>query len=81
MTLKVNANHSMVAAGCSNGEIKVYDVLDGNLLKIGNTSRLSGYPTTGLSWKPIQNDDFVACNCDGTIKWYNCNQQNAYGHY
>lgn len=74
MSLKVNADQNMVAAGCSNGETKLYDVLDGQVLKIGNTSRLSGYPTTGLAWKPLQINDFVACNCDGTIKWYNTKQ-------
>jgi len=60
--------------GCSNGEVKVYDIYGGNVLKIGNTSRLSGYPTTAVCWKPKRQDDFVACNCDGTIKWYNKNQ-------
>jgi COMPASS component SWD3 len=79
--IKVNVNNTIVAAGCANGEVKVYDILDGKLLKIGNTSRLSGYPATGLCWKPLKTDDFVACNCDGTIKWYNSSQENAYGHY
>ena len=73
-TLKVNKNNKIVAAGCANGEVKVYDIYDGNILKIGNTSRLSGYPATGLTWKPITTSDFVACNCDGTIKWYNSSQ-------
>ena len=72
-TLKVSQNNKMVAAGCSNGEAKLYDIYDGNILKISNTSRLSGYPTTGIQWKPIKESDFVACNCDGTIKWYSSN--------
>lgn len=81
LSVKVDRANSMVAAGCSNGEVKVYDIYDGNILKIGNTSRLSGYPATGVCWKPKHQKDFVACNCDGTIKWYNSSQETAYGHY
>jgi|JI10StandDraft_1071094.scaffolds.fasta_scaffold405726_1 WD40 repeat protein len=79
-TIKANVNNHIAAVGCSNGEAKVYDIYEGKVLKIGNTSRLSGYPTTGVSWKPRSTEDFVACNCDGTIKWYNSNKETAYGH-
>ena len=47
---------------------------------MGNTSRLSGYPTTAVFWKPKTNSDYVACNCDGTIKWYKPTSDTAYGH-
>lgn len=77
---KVNEDNKIAAVGCSNGEAKVYDIYEGKVLKIGNTSRLSGYPTTSVVWKPKSSQDFVACNCDGTIKWYNSSQETAYGH-
>lgn len=73
-TLKVHQNDSYVAAGCSNGEVKVYNIAEGKVMNIGSTSRLSGYPCTGLKWKPKNIDEYVTCNCDGTIKWYNRKQ-------
>ena len=48
---------------------------------MGNTSRMSGYPCTSFRWKPLTPSDYVACNCDGTIKWYSCANETAYGHY
>jgi hypothetical protein len=78
---RVSANDRMVAVGCANGEAKVYDIYEGKILSIGNTSRMSGFPCTGLKWKPISADQYIACNCDGTIKWYSSNQETAFGHY
>ncbi len=43
-------------------------------MNIGNTSRMAGYPCTGFKWKPLNTEEFVTCNCDGTIKWYNLHQ-------
>jgi WD40 repeat protein len=80
-SLRVNSNEKEVAVGCSNGEVKVYDIYKGEVLTIGNTSRMSGFPCTSVRWKPVSSSDFVACNCDGTIKWYNRGQETAYGHY
>ncbi len=48
---------------------------------MGNTSRLSGYPNTGIRWNPKNNNELVTCNCDGTIKWYNVEQQISYAHH
>lgn len=42
-------------------------------MMMGNTSRLSGYPNTGIRWRPKSQRQFAACNCDGTIKWYDLN--------
>ncbi len=67
---KVNTNDKIVAVGCSNGEAKVYDIFEGKVLSIGNTSHLAKFPCTAVRWKPINTEDFVACNCDGSIKWY-----------
>lgn len=50
--MKVNENDKYVAAACSNGEVKVYNIGEGKVMNIGNSSRLSGYPCTGLRWKP-----------------------------
>lgn len=80
-SLKVSADDKFVGAACSNGEVKVYNIYEGKILNIGNTSRLAGYPCTGFKWKPINTEEFVTCNCDGTIKWYNRNQEAAYGHF
>jgi len=80
-SVKVDHTDKVVGAGCSNGEVKVYDIYDGKVLSIGNTSRMSGFPCTSFRWKPVHIDDFVACNCDGTIKWYNRANETAYGHY
>lgn len=71
----------MVGVGCSNGEVKVYDIYEGKVLSINNTSRMSGFPCTSFRWKPIHTDDYVASNCDGTIKWFNREQETAYGHF
>lgn len=51
-SVKVNENDKYVAAACSNGEVKVYNIGEGKVMNIGNSSRLSGYPCTGLRWKP-----------------------------
>lgn len=59
-----------VAVGCSNGDIKVYSIFEGKLQMMGNTSRLSGYPNTGVRFNPKNKQELAACNCDGTIKWY-----------
>ena len=48
---------------------------------MGNTSRLSGYPNTGIRWNPKNSNEIVACNCDGTIKWYNMKNQAAFAHH
>ena len=63
-----------MAAGCSNGDVRVYDLSEGKLLMMGNTSRKSGFPNTGLRWNPAVASDLTACNCDGTIKWYNADK-------
>ena len=70
-----------MAVGCSNGEAKAYDIYEGKVLNIGYTSRMAGFPCTAVRWKPIQSTDYVACNCDGTIKWYTLANDTAYGHY
>lgn len=48
---------------------------------MGNTSRLSGYPNTGVRWNPKRLTELVACNCDGTIKWYDTKNEVAIAHY
>jgi hypothetical protein len=50
-------------------------------MSIGNTSRKAQYPCTGFKWKPKSISDYVTCNCDGTIKWYNLYKETAYGYY
>ena len=69
-TLSVSNNSKYVAAGCDNGDVKVYNIETGKILMMGNTSRLSGYPNTAVKWRPNSTKEFAACNCDGTIKWY-----------
>jgi len=39
------------------------------------------FPCTSFRWKPKSHDDFVVCNCDGSIRWYNRIQDSPYGHY
>lgn len=80
-SVRVNPNDKVVAVGCANGEVKIYDIYEGKVLSIGNTSRMSGFPCTSVRWKPVSTDDFIACNCDGTIKWYNRGHEAAMGHY
>jgi WD40 repeat protein len=81
-SIKINSNDDKSAAvGCSNGEVKVYDIYEGKVIMIGHTSRMAGYPCTAVKWKPLSKTDYVACNCDGTIKWYNQIHEAAYGHY
>lgn len=53
-SVKVNSNDKIVGVGCSNGEAKVYDIYEGKVLTINNTSRMSGYPCTSFRWKPIK---------------------------
>ena len=79
--VKVSADDKYVGAACSNGEVKIYDVNEGKVINIGNTSRLAGYPCTGFKWKPKRTEQFVTCNCDGTIKWYNRYSQLALYHH
>lgn len=80
-SLRVSSNQKNVIAGCSNGEAKLYDIIEGKVLSIHNTSRMVGYSCTSAKWKPVHSDDYVACNCDGSIRWYNSRQDHAYGHY
>jgi WD40 repeat protein len=80
-SLKVNRDQKQVAVGCSNGEAKVYDIMEGRVSSIGFTSRMAGYPCTAVRWKPKNTTHFLACNCDGTIKWYHTAKDAAYGHY
>lgn len=42
---------------------------------------MADYPCNSLKWKPINKEDFLACNCDGSIKWYNSVKGHAYGHH
>lgn len=79
-SVRVDPLDEIVGVGCSNGEVKLYDMLKGDILSIGNTSRKSGFPCTSVRWKPKNVEDYVACNCDGTIKWFNRKQETAYGH-
>lgn len=65
-----NSDQKMMAAGCSNGDVRVYNLAEGKLLMMANTSRKSGFPNTGLRWNPVVPDELAACNCDGTLKWY-----------
>ena len=53
--MNVSHDDEYVATGCSNGDIKIYSIFEGKLLMMGNTSRLSGYPNTGIRWKPKSN--------------------------
>ncbi len=60
----------------------MYNIYEGKLLLMGNTSRLSGFPNTGIRWHPKPTvDEFVACNCDGTIKWYSTQDEVAIAHH
>jgi len=77
----VDSSDKKVVVGCSNGEAKVYELIEGKVLSINNTSRKADYPCNSVKWKPISTEDFVACNCDGSIKWYNSEKGHAYGHY
>ena len=79
--LNVSPNHENVAVGCSNGDVKVYNIYEGKILLMGNTSRLSGFPNTGIRWNPKNNQELTACNCDGTIKWYDINNEIAFAHH
>ena len=79
--LDTNSEDKYVAAGCSNGDVKVYEIYEGKLLMMGNTSRLSGYPNTGIRWNPKVPKELAACNCDGTIKWYNYEKETAVAHH
>ena len=42
---------------------------------------MAGYPCTAVKWKQKNQDHFLACNCDGTIKWYSMKNDAAFGHY
>ena len=79
--LSINPEDKLAAAGCSNGDVKVYNIHEGKLLMMGNTSRLSGYPTTGIKWNPKSSKELTACNCDGTIKWYNYEAETNIAHH
>lgn len=79
--LQTSPNHDNVAVGCSNGDIKVYNIYEGAILMMGNTSRLSGFPNTSIKWNPKNNKLLVASNCDGTIKWYDIQNEIAYAHH
>jgi hypothetical protein len=39
-----------------NGDIKVYNIYDGKILLMGNTSRLSGFPHPVIKWNPKNNN-------------------------
>ena len=79
--LHTSRDDLMVAAGCSNGDVRVYNILEGSLTMMANSSRLSGYPNTAVKWNPAITDDLTACNCDGSIKWYTPSKEQAVGHY
>lgn len=80
-TLKTNHRDKVLGVGCSNGEVKVYDIYEGNILSIGHSSRLNDFPCTSFRWKPRSTNHYVVCNCDGTIKWYNREEETPYGHH
>jgi hypothetical protein len=50
--LRVNSNDKKVVAGCSNGEAKLYDLIEGKVLSINNTSRKADYPCNAVKWQP-----------------------------
>lgn len=50
--LSVSPDHENVAVGCSTGDVKVYNIFEGKIILMGNSSRLSGYPNTGIRWNP-----------------------------
>ena len=48
---------------------------------MANSSRLGGYPNTGIRWRPKTNNQIAACNSDGTIKWYNREKRNVIAYH
>lgn len=53
--LHTSEDDQYVAGGCENGDIRVYHIYTGKLLFLSNTSRLQGYPNTGIRWRPKSN--------------------------
>lgn len=68
--LHISDDNQYVAAGCDNGDVRIYHIYEAKLLLLANSSRLQGYPNTGIRWRPKSNSEITACNSDGTIKWY-----------
>ena len=48
---------------------------------MSNSSTKGGYPNTSCRWHPSGNGVYTACNCDGTIKWYQKNSDQLFGHH
>ncbi len=55
---------------CANGEIKIYNIEEGKVIYFGNCSNTIGFPATSFRWLHNNNNHFIACSCDGTIKWF-----------
>lgn len=68
--LHTSSDDEYVAAGCENGDVRVYHIYNGNLVFLGNSSRKQGFPNTGIRWRPGNNRIITACNSDGSIRWY-----------
>jgi hypothetical protein len=51
-SLQASNDDEYMVAGCSNGDVKVYNIYKGELMTICNTSRKGGFPNTGVRWRP-----------------------------
>ena len=79
--LHISDDNQYVAAGCDNGDVRIYHIYEAKLLLLANSSRLQGYPNTGIRWRPKSNCEITACNSDGTIKWYDRQKQSVIGQH
>lgn len=48
---------------------------------LANSSRMQGYPNTGIRWRPGSNRQLTACNSDGTIRWFDLEKQKVIGQH
>ena len=48
-------DEQFVAAGCENGDVRIYHIYEGKLMFLGNSSRKQGFPNTGIRWRPNSN--------------------------
>lgn len=50
--LDTSEDDQYVAAGCDNGDVRVYHIYEGKISLMSNSSRMQGYPNTGIRWRP-----------------------------
>ena len=72
-TLKFNNNDKLLATGTIDGEVKIYDVVEGKNTAIAKSWSKSESSTTSVRWRPKRGEVdphyLVATSSEGSVTW------------